>query len=505
MMLQGALKNRRCVERKGDQMSIGQRWRFFWARRSTTQRLWALALGLSGLCALALMALPNQWRSAFAGSLPDLWFMLSAYAPGWVWPALVAVALITSGLIVLTGFPRRYPFFAPSPGAIAAISIYVDGENQALSHQDAARFFERLDAHLRGRRADLIYFTDIARVSRARALRPNDEIAPGLTNRKVYETFLEFYRRGFRPLAVPQKVVRSAPFKNMVDMEMSLYVYQRALFGPPNQEIHLVSNDRDFIPLIIRLRGLGHTVHIWGRSLSPAFAVVASEFAVTPHQWKDAQARKETPVAQPPARVAPPAQPSPGASIDVPAAETVVTILRGVIADTLARLQDISLPGQSPSDRFALLVERLQPLDAPIRTRLGYHGQKRSPIWIHQLLALRAVQGDESQIPLTPGSSSPEQAADLLERMIRRLAIAARAEAAGNEGREVDMRSLRRAILAESDQGALDATTLKLLMRSQNPLHVPHMQYLIRAARTLMILPYEEVRSWSVIHLLDEP
>ncbi len=496
-------------------MPIGQRWRFFWARRSIAQRLWALILALLGVFALILVALPAQWSEAISSPLSDTAAILSPYMPGWVWPALGAGALIISSLIMLIEFPRRYPFFSPSSGAIPAISVYVDGENQALSRQDAATFFERLDAHLRGRRADLIYFTDIARVSRARALRADEEIAPGVTNRMVYETYLEFYRRGFRPLAVPQKVVHSARFKNMVDMEMSLYIYQRALFGPPHQEIHLVSADRDFIPLVIRLRGLKHNVHIWGRTLSPAFKIIEAELAVTIHEWKERPERKQAPVARPAPKAAPvaqPALPAPGhASLaptrapqaPTPVAESVVEILRDVIADTLAQLQGISTSGQSPSDRFALLVERLQAPDASIRTRLGYQGQKRSPIWIHQLLALRALQGDESQIPLTPGSASPEQAAALLERMIQRLAAVVRVEAARNEGKEVDMLNLRRAILSTPESDSLDATTLKLLVRSQNPLHVPHLQYLVRAARALMILPYEEVRSWSLIHLLD--
>ena len=272
-------------------MSIGQRWRFFWARRSTTQRLWALALGLSGLCALALAALPDQWWNTL-GSLATIGSMLAIYAQ-------LVLASSRRGRArrgrshSLDRLSAPLSIFSPDPGAVAKISVYVDGENQALPPQHATRFFERLDEHLRGRHADLIYFTDVGRISRENALNPQGRIRGRLTNEMVYERYREFYRRGFRSLSVPQRIVDDEHQKKVVDAEMSLYAYQRALFGPPHQEIHLITADQDFAPLVIRLCGLKHSVHIWGRRISQTLQALASEIEVTLHQLDEDEVGKQ--------------------------------------------------------------------------------------------------------------------------------------------------------------------------------------------------------------------
>jgi hypothetical protein len=474
-------------------MSIGQRWRFFWARRSTTQRLWALALGLSGLCALALAALPDQWWNTLAGSLAMIGAMLAPHTPSWFWPVLGAGALVACALMLLIAFPRRFPFFSPAPGAVAKISVYVDGENQALPPQHATRFFERLDEHLRGRHADLVYFTDVGRISRENTLNPQGRIRGRLTNEMVYERYREFYRRGFRSLSVPQRIVDDEHQKKVVDAEMSLYAYQRALFGPPHQEIHLVTADQDFAPLVIRLCGLKHSVHIWGRRISQTLQALASEIEVTIHRLDeeevDRQAR-DIPVAswsasavqQPPTEQKAQSSTS-GLSAEgpPPVGETAATALSDTIADTLSRLHAVSVAGQTPADRYGLLVSDLEKEDARIYTTLRYRGKNRAATWIRQLTTLGALRGDESQSLLVPGSKPPAQAAEALIQVFQRAAAVAREQAHVLNAHEVSVSHLWQAIRMLPDDGQSDIIALKHLGKKQLP-------YLYRGAHVLGIL-----------------
>lgn len=147
------------------------------------------------------------------------------------------------------------PFRELNP--IPPISVYVDAENKSFSIPELKAFFRLLDTEIGNQHADRFYYFDAKQLA--------DKV------RDTYQT------GGFTLRDVPHKA-QAAPMRpvgaqtvNAVDIAMALDILERALLGPKHQTIILITADRDYFPLLSRLKGWGHEVRLWARSPDAKF------------------------------------------------------------------------------------------------------------------------------------------------------------------------------------------------------------------------------------------
>jgi NYN domain len=149
--------------------------------------------------------------------------------------------------------------------AIAPVTVYLDLENQIGAAQ-VRDFMQKVREHVKGQQVDLLYYSNAA----------------GSATGELYKAL---WRYGFRAMDVPYKGLGVKTIKNILDVELSLHAYQRALLGPERQDIVLVAEDQDYIPLVYRLCELGHKVSVSAselphtyKSLEPLLGITCYEF-----------------------------------------------------------------------------------------------------------------------------------------------------------------------------------------------------------------------------------
>lgn len=466
------------------------RLRHVWGQRPLARKWAALLFVFVGLVSVGVAYAPSAWVTATGDALA--WLQSAVGALSFHEQMLmVAAALLTVGLVVfLSARPRRYHYDTTRPSMVAPVSVYLDAENQLLSPKQVKAFIPLLRKHLGGRRADLIYYTDARRVAHTPA-------------------YLTLYRFGFRPVDVPHAPVGVEGAKNIVDVELALHAYQRALLGPPNQEVILVTTDRDYLPLMYRLRAMEHTVGVWADEVSDAFkdlqeyvGIQVVEFGSGP-KAKSKQSTSAGSVEQhqeprPTSRKGP----APVASLPV-SIEAVATLTRAVSV-TVDLIRAVSLPDQTAGERFALVKEQAVVPGYDVAGELGYTGKNRVVHWLAHLRALGVVNGDQSKMPLGPGPVEVEAGAKLLERFLHELAHTAEQLTSASRERRIRLTTVCRYV-TQAPYGE-DDDPLKGLRKhlraslADNPsVGLTEMQGLCRSAKTLGLLWYDETPSPNLI------
>lgn len=410
---------------------------------------------------------------------------------------------------------------APPPGAVSireqgpipAISVYVDAENNPFSGRQLLDFFAYLDAEIGDRRADRIYYMD--------------------ANRGSMPSFRGAYSRGgFRLVDVPHES-KFAPKRpegtqtvNAVDVALALDVIERALLGPAHQTIILITADRDYFPLIGRLKELGHTVQMWARSPSAAFIKRCGMMGISwknldkeipPHNIPPAIQIQEraTPLSAPsslsvrlPLTGEPPAVdrgeivPSPILPAFVPlASETGQSTLLRAIEETIRQIQVARQPDAAnlpPGQRYTLFKARLGGMDQNILREIGYDRQigkwSRLQFWIAHLQAIGILApGPANTLPRRSQTSSvsPEDAAQVFYLFLREVARATQVRATQSDTGDVRYLDVADSV-AQPPLSEDETARLRLLIQPDAPRRAAHLRFFCSCARQLGLMDFRE-------------
>ena len=485
-------------------------------RRSRVRVVCALGLAIAGLAAAIGAAISTWYASSALTSLLASWFASAGLIAFVDAPhALAAVGLSLAGLALLISTvspPHRSPAQAPpsvSPprqgdvrpiqlnaplrrqNPIPAVSIYVDAENTPFPRQQLPDLLALLNREIGSCSADRFYYADAHHGTNVAAFRDT------------------YFQGGFQLVDVPHKS-KAAPRRpdgtqtvNAVDVAMALHVLERAIRGPEHQTIFLVTADRDYFPLISRLKNLGHAVTVWARSPTHSFARFCMTSGVSLRNLDD----------EVPLRKEPPAVLMPSPILPLPAAranEITVATLQRAIEVTLEQARLAEQPGPSsltPGKRYTLFKTRLGGADQNILRELGYdkrmEGWDRFQYWIAHLQALHVLApASTGKLPRPPADAmAPTDAARLLHAFLQ--GVAATIQARAKEGNTTDVRyvdvandvarDIARPQFTEMAGGATDGTAqLRALLLPNAPRRIAHMRCFCSCARQLGLVSFGE-------------
>ena len=487
----------------------------------------ALASAL-GLAAIGFDFAPAAQQSQARDSLVQALSMARAFAPDHI-PLLAGAALVLLALASLL-VRRRYARETSTRAAnasVAPISVYLDLENQQFSGDEVKPFIsylrERIHEYTGGERADLFFYCD----------------ASNLANTAAYQALHSY---GFRPVDVPHRRFNEAAaqrgdanvvrgnLKNFVDMELALHAYRRALVDDQPRRVILITSDHDFIPLIRRLRELGHEVHLWARDLTHYMKALDSTLGVHAYVFGDQFRRsaaetgeRNTPQGAPGATHAPPAptrivtkqiptssgqrngNDRPTAVGDAPNAtlEEAIDATFGAIAQTRRTFEKVPSPAATPTNYLHAL---LGGIEKNVLARLGYGdpvgytGKRRVGYWLDQLVAL-GVLSEPAQGDLPDqGPVNPAAAEHALLNFLRSELCRAIAHVASASHERLSLNELC-STLTNAPAGAPDPVhRLRLLLTSgTGNAHLRHMRYLCQCAARYGMLTYAAISDAEIV------
>lgn len=500
---------RGCPDVEGSRMQVRERWRHFLSQRPRwrLQVAWLGALLAVLLGALAFVPASFWQLVGDAGnSATGLMAQLGDRAI-----ALGAdVALLVISIVLFTVPRGRTPaYLSNRPGAIASTSVYLDAENQATSPQAAQAFVTNLRAELGGKTADLIYYADSMRIARSSVQNPKD-----LRAQQRYHAFRVLYRFGFRPVDVFHRTVGVSPEKNIVDIELALHAYQRALIGPGLQEIHLVSADGDFVPLIYRLKALGHTVHLWAdvsEPVSSALTALPDYLDVKVHAYGTAASRAPiapahtSPHANAPERPPDVEEVPPPTVLLPPVNQQAVAILEGAVSATLERLENLSAEDPAATTRESALRYWLNGIGRSSIEPLGYPVNDAGGYWLAHLKAFAVLTQSSGTASLSVGSLTPHDAAVRMELCLRQMAWIAHRLADDSSTQEIKLNVLGQQ-LDGSRVMAEEVVTSDLHELLHDAQHlITHMRCFMWCGRALGLVQFQESKNLNLITLMRKP
>lgn len=483
-------------------MNRVRRWRFLAAQRSGRVR-WALTYVVMGLLVTALAAIATAGQSQIREAARAFLVELAPVGLAPV-PALVGGTLVIAGLLIyLTPLPRTHSYLATNPRRIPRVAVYLDAENQ-LPNAAIQSFLAQVRSFVGGRRADLVFFTDAAHT------------ADGARYRALV-------KGGFRPVDVPHKRVEGVDgdtdnTKNAVDIELSLYAYQKALLSPQPMDIVLVTGDQDFLPLIRRLWAEGHSVHVWAMRIPLALSELAQQLGIEakPYSAMFTWEKTESPThsanrskrqrAQGP-RVVPGSLGSAALSnppVQAARAENPTYLDRERLTDVFTL--SVRLLEQTRAkfgvDRRAILTLGSLTGDKikPVAEALGFTGLRWTTRWMLFLTALGVYADAGAGVLPDHGPTSPEQAADLLLRFLDELGASARSLAASTPDGVVTFAALRGQLVQTASEDPQTAG-LRRLLAITNPAWPSPMIQFIGCASATGALVFERIPGRSAIRL----
>jgi NYN domain-containing protein len=442
--------------------------------------------------------------------------------------ALLLLAL--ASLLVRRGHTRDTSRHVTS-ASVAPISVYLDLENQQFSGGEVKPFIsylrERIREYTGGERADLFLYCD----------------ASSLANTAAYQALHSY---GFRPMDVPHRRFNEAAaqrgdanvvhgnLKNFVDMELALHTYRRALVDTQPRHIILITSDYDFIPLIRRLRELGHDVHLWAREMSHYMKALDSTLGVHAYVFGDQFRRKAAEIAEPNASQgepgaigaiqAPPPQTrtvtkqaraasgrqNGQARSTVPAVAPSATIGEAIdatfraLAHTRRAFEKVPPPKATPTNH---LYTALGNMEMNVLARLGYAdpegytGKKRVGYWLDQLIALGVLSAPAPGDLPDHGPVDPAAAEHTLLAFLRfELCLAIAHAAAATHDERLPLDELCAAMRSNAPAGAPDpVSALRLLFTSgTGNAHLRHMRYLCQCAARYGMLTYAAISDTEI-------
>ena len=482
----------------------------------------ALACAL-GLAAVGFDFAPASLQFQLRDSLSQALSTVRAFTPGHI--PLVAGAVLTLLALASLLLHRRHTrdtSMRITSTSVAPISVYLDLENQQFSGDEVKPFIsylrERVREYTGGERADLFFYCD----------------ASNLANTAAYQALHSY---GFRPMDVPHRRFNEAAaergdanvvrgnLKNFVDMELALHAYRRALVDTQPRRIILITGDYDFIPLIRRLRELGHDVHLWARDMSHYMKALDSTLGVRVYVFGDqfrgraAEIREHAAPQGDPgaAQTSPPqtrtvtkqAWAAPGrqngkALQIAPAVAPSATITEAIDATFRAlahtrRAYEKAPPPKAPPTIF--LYASLGNMEMNVLARLGYAdpagytGKKRVGYWLDQLIALGVLSAPATDELPDHGPVDPVAAEHALLTFLRFELCPAIARAAAVATDERLSLNELCATLSNAPAGAPDpVNALRLLFTSgTGNAHLRHMRYLCQCAARSGMLTYAAI------------
>jgi uncharacterized LabA/DUF88 family protein len=487
-------------------------------------------------CALGLAAIgfdfaPAALRLQARDSLIQALATARAFAPGHI--ALVAGAallLLALASLLIRRRPARETSMRITSAAVAPISVYLDLENQPFNGDEVKPFInylrERIHAYTDGERADLFFYCDASKQA----------------NTAAYQSLHSY---GFRPMDVPHRRFNEAAaqrgeanvvrgnLKNFVDMELALHAYRRALVDAQPRHIILITGDADFIPLIRRLRGLGHEVHLWARVMSHDMKALDSTLGVHAYVFGDQFRRKAAEIEErnrpqgepgaigaiqaPPPRthtVTKQAQAASGqqngkARPPAPAVAPRATIAEATdatfraLADTRRAYEKVPPPKAPPT---ISLYTSLGNMEMNVLARLGYSdpagytGKRRVGYWLDQLVALGVLSAPATDELPDHGPVDPVAAEHALLAFLHfELCPAIAHASAATHDERLPLNELC-AMLATAPAGAPDpVSALRLLFTSgTGNTHLRHMRYLCQCAARYGMLTYATISDTEI-------
>lgn len=480
--------------------------RFFLSQRSRGRKLFAIFLLVVAVLAVVFLLIPADIRSRALGAVSVVSQWLSGVQPEILVGIVAGLLVLLSVILLLVPGYRKHPYLATSPSLIPPVSVYVDAENQ-LRDPGTIRAFRRfLMEHLDGRRADLLYFLNAASEA-------------GVPYYKA------LYRSGFRPIDVPHDQTGAGDVKEAVDREISMHAFERALLGPPGQEIIIVSGDGDYIPLVYRLVALGHTVQVWATSVAEPYQRLAGYLnfnvielkqvlsAIASAPAEDAPDASRVPTHLKPKSRKPRKAPFRGQSagnayVDIlpPSSLTSVDEERvyWAIAETLRARDMGQTRGRSDQGHADAFVAELSGQLAPRLAGIGYTFGRWDAFWLEHLAALQVL----TYLPRNPfprrGPSSPESAARALVATARATAQAAASVVPKREQRGVTIGEVTRQLLDDTSTNMpQDAAPLRAILIADRGRAHAHVRHFIFMAHALGMLAFEEDPDSA--HLIRNP
>lgn len=485
-------------------MALSLRWRHFWAQRSKIRLIFAALCFVSALIALALIVIPLEWQRQVVTSVASAGRFAASLGVRVAVLLGLGIALLLLALFITLSSKRRHPYQVAAFSAASPVSVYLDGENQ-LPESLMKPFITYLRKYLNGRRADLLYFLD--------ASLPE--------YRRKYRTL---YRFGFRLVDVPHMAIGVSTAKNIVDVELALHAYQRALVGATPQHFILITADRDYLPLIYRLHALGHTVSVWAERPPRAFSDLAKYIQIEVFDL-DTLASREAHVTQTAQHAAisrsnttPEKQDAQQQGdvvlqttnllpLDEPASKPATrNTLEAAMASTLSLIDKVAKGDQTPERKYEIFKQLIGGAQGNMLARLGYNGSRRVEYWLEHLRAVGLLESSNSALMPHRGSTSPVAASHRLMQFLHEIAESAIALGYAQEDQVIRYQDLCRTVSQTSSAvAAKDGMSLRSLIATDTPKHTAHMHYLCCCARALGLLQYDDTASTATIHIIRSP
>jgi hypothetical protein len=391
--------------------------------------LWRIALGgtgaLLGIALIVYTLVPVDWREQFNTAVGTLGATIQSLGLPAI--AIGGGLILLGGGIVLMLLPRSVRSRPADSPTLTQVSVYWDLENQGMSGPALSQFLAHLKREINGRKADLFFYIDA-------------------TKKAENPTHIMLWRYGFRPVVVLHRHGDNKDVKNIADFELALHAYERALGAVTPQQIIIISRDQGFIPLLYRLRALGHEVSVWCRFVPISFKQLEAYIDITTFD------------------LAALFHPSPDYDDGVAFQAISLQTLADLMKKTLNLITIIRTTTAIPSNQMQDLQQQAQ---TELRTldQLGFQIPNGLQDWLNLLEALSVLKsGPYNGLPL-PGSAAPHEASGRLQRFLMRIAHAAYARTSEMQQQSMSLDNLHKEMLIKPPMGQEKFITLVAYLR----------------------------------------
>jgi NYN domain len=477
------------VKKASTMLAAWSRWRLrFSQRRSTGRLVVACILFIGGaMIVVSTIIAPSFWPALKDTAIQDI--LVAADAPIF-WPILGGSSvLIIAVLLVCIPRPLRYHSLPAANMLPAPIAVYLDLENQQIAQNDVARFIRYLNnyiaMHCAPGRIEYYLFADLTLITR---------------NEGGARIYREYWRHGFRAI---DAVHQETNHRNMADMMLALYAYERALLSSIPQDIILISRDSDFVALIYQLRYHGHRVHLLAKELTPDWRRLAIQLDMPIDEYGNIFTN---PASDPEFKIAT-ALSSPSTDHEIQSfgfGNTTMAFMQTAMAQSLAVVVRTQQAGQRKRKRpidYNTLKSIAGASLPPALNQLGYVGEHRLDDWLNLMIALNILANGPPPLNIAPGTGTPAQGSQILDRFIDLLTDTIRNVTKESPNQPIRFEQLALQIISDprliTDPSLAGIAT----MLTRGPINVSsrHTRHLIRCAIALGKLYANEVNEHAII------
>lgn len=482
-------------------------------RSRLRHRLWlSVFLLIVGMLAIAFALIPQPWRDVISAALGAALAWLASLGVLVVALAL-GISLLLAATLVLWAPRRARPPAAVSGSpesinlglarqgqqassfsavaqvnGIAPVSVYLDIENGQVLPPDVRALMQLIRERSKGRPIDLLLYGSAEQTAKM-------------------ESYKQLWRHGFRSVDIPYKQLGKGTATNISDLGLALHAFERALFGPPDQTIIIISQDQGFLPLVYRLQGLRHNVELWARDVLDSYkdaakyldGVTWTNLAFPSAPAKHTQAARHAhhaPTAAARAASRSPVVALPSAPIEI-----------SMVGPAMERTRESITALQGKPNARKRLRAVLGDVREHILDLIGYarfsKASSRVECWLEHLGALGVlVDVAPDQLP-TLGFTMPEAASALYELWLREVANAAE-HIADATNRALKLSDVCIHMLATVSSSAdLVHAPLRALLAQTDSRGEQHMRYFCQCARALGMLDFTDTENPYIIRVVS--